>query len=1359
MKSTITQLKKLAFLGVLVGGLFSSNSLKAQTPCAGANSWGCGGALVGSGTDFPGDIVSVNVKDKKGNSLAAYSGLNCTGNTTASTYKGILNSGKGFDLTASEEISVTVEGGTWATQSWGTRVGIWIDANRDGQYGATECLVDPSSNIASGFVTYNLKMPCWTTTGLSHMRIRGGASVYTLSSSNGCGTANTYGNLLDLEVNLKLGATPTANFIVPSSTNYVKTNIKFNALNPSSGYKYKWTFDKAVAPPYAGYSDNSEKGVAKWASSGKYDVKMLVSYCGLADSITKQVTITAPTAAPVADFVSSSNETEIYYDVTMYDLSNNGAYSWDWELLSPTGLDDQTANNQNPKFTLSETGWYKVCLTSANDIGPSTRVCKDRYIECIAPTEYYMGPSKEGTSKNGKLFDNGGPNAAYGNNRKTSIDYFKILPCGAEKITLSFGELKLADKGDILRIYDAKEATLGKLIATINSDNVSKYDTAKIVCTSGAVYITFETNGSGTANGFIINWESKLSPPKKPTAQWTTDYNPAANGLNVEFKNTSKDVQGLPIYEWQIDQNPESSATDYNRAFYTDGQYDVCLIALTCTGVDTFCSTVTINTPTAPGYLDYTASNVRPNLGDVVKITTKTDYANTFEWSIFPTSFTFENGTSKNSQNPEIKFQKGGAYTFTLSAYNSVGGKASTEKKLIKNKYVIVLDYCIPLVDLMSADVGINNVTLKKGSKELLNATSTSGLDMYSNSTEDYVPAELTFGASYDLSVARNTIANNVNYKAWIDFNIDGDFNDAGEEVMSSGSTSASSVSGSFTVPTLANSFEGMTRLRVGVSYGAFSNTPCGLNTVGEFEDYAIKLANDNLPPSITLVGADTMRVEKASTKTACYSEVAGVSYKAQDPTQGDMTSAVKVVSDLDCTVPGIYTIEFSLEDASGNKAVNRFRTVVVALDKTAPKLTLNGNDTLILEQCDTYNEAGAVAIDANDGNLTSAIKIAGKVEAGKVGNYLLTYSVKDAQANSISITRLVVVKDTKAPSILKLAKSIVDGTTIDVQIGSVFVDDVYSIDPCNGSIFVSKNPGFNGPVNTNVRATYPVTYNAVDPSGNKAVEDGFVLNYRVDDFIAPEIELNTGDTVIHDVNEAYYSRSVTVMDNYYSKSQVSLTKVGKVDAYTLGTYVETFTATDGSGNVTTKQRFIKVVDRIAPTVTAPPVSVCIGTPFWALSGLIVRDNYYSATDLTPLVKVLGHNVNVMEAGVYYINYSLVDPSGNEAVTVSRPVFVAYPPNCFNTYMGTENVKLEDAVSVYPNPTSGIVTVGYNLSNTQPLDVTVVNAMGSVVAKLDNIQGGFGASQIDLTNVSEGIYFVNLTNNGQTVTKRIVVKH
>jgi len=261
MKSTITKLKSLVLTGVLLGGFFSTVSLKAQCPtqCTGTNSWGCGGALVGSGTDYPGDILAVEVKDSKGSSLASYSGLGCTTGTAASTYKGVLNQGKPFDLTAGEVISVTVDGGSWATQSWGTRVGIWIDADRNGQFVQTECLVDPASNVASGPVTYTLKMPCWKTTGCSFLRIRGGASVYNMANTWGCNQQNTYGNVLDLEVNLKLGSTPVANFTVPSSNNYVNSMVRFNAINPSNGYSYRWTFDKAATPPYIGFNNNTSK--------------------------------------------------------------------------------------------------------------------------------------------------------------------------------------------------------------------------------------------------------------------------------------------------------------------------------------------------------------------------------------------------------------------------------------------------------------------------------------------------------------------------------------------------------------------------------------------------------------------------------------------------------------------------------------------------------------------------------------------------------------------------------------------------------------------------------------------------------------------------------------------------------------------------------------------------------------------------------------------------------------------------------------------------------------------------------------------------------------------------------------------
>ncbi|NDH90517.1 MAG: hypothetical protein EBZ22_06495, partial [Flavobacteriia bacterium] len=196
---------------------------------------------------------------------------------------------------------------------------------------------------------------------------------------------------------------------------------------------------------------------------------------------------------------------------------------------------------------------------------------------------------------------------------------------------------------------------------------------------------------------------------------------------------------------------------------------------------------------------------------------------------------------------------KGGAYTFTLKAWNSVGGDSATQKKLIKNKYVIVLDYCTPLVSLLSADVGINSVVLEDANgKALIDVQSGSGQQAYTGNIDNAYPPVLTFGASYDLTVERLTNSNNANFKAWVDWNIDGDFNDAGEEVLSSGSISGTSATATVKVPKLSQSFEGLTRLRVGASYAGFSNTPCGVNQVGEFEDYLIKLSNDNAVPVIT---------------------------------------------------------------------------------------------------------------------------------------------------------------------------------------------------------------------------------------------------------------------------------------------------------------------------------------------------------------------------------------------------------------------------------------------------------------------------------------------------------------------------
>jgi hypothetical protein len=874
------------------------------------------------------------------------------------------------------------------------------------------------------------------------------------------------------------------------------------------------------------------------------------------------------------------------------------------------------------------------------------------------------------------------------------------------------------------------------------------------------MYITFESNGSGVDSGFIATWDSDLAPPIKPSPSWTTQYNPAAIGTVVDFNNTSTNVQGSPQWEWSIDGNPESVSEKFSRIFPADGTYNVCLAAKTCNGGDTFCKTLDIVTPTKPGLLDFTASNVRPNAGQTVDFTITSDYATNYEWNIFPTSYTVVSGALVGtSKKLTLRFEQGGCYTFTLKGWNSAENPAgSTEKKVIKNKYVCALNYCIPLVDLISSDIGINNVTLTKGVTTLINNTTTSGVTAYSDFSSS-IQATLTFGATYTLDVSRLTNSNNLNYKAWIDFNVDGDFDDAGEQVMSSGMISGLSTTANFTVPNKSASFEGNTRLRVASSYGNFSNVPCGVNTVGEYEDYGISLANDGSAPVITLVGKDTLYVERTGTSNGCWAEVANTTYSASDATEGDMTAKVIVNSDLDCTIPGIYSIEFTLTDASGNNAIPKRRTVYVVLDRTAPTLTLNGNAVETVEQCGTYNDPGAIATDAVDGNLTTAIIVTGSVNTAKVGDYTLTYTVSDAQGNTATKTRTVQVRDTKKPGIYNVGNRIVNNTIVKVQINSVFVDNIYAQDECNGAIAIVKTPGFNGPVNTAIRATYPVVYTAADPNGNTADEDGFVINYQVDDYIAPVVALNTESIIFHDVNNPYVSRDVTVSDNFYPLNKVSVVKSGTVDPYTLGTYTETYTATDESGNSTTVTRTVNVVDRIAPQILAPAMNVCVGTPFWAMSGLVISDNYYSPSTLSPLVSVLNHNINIWEAGVYYINYTLTDPSGNKAMMVTRPVFVNYPPNCQNTYLSTANVSLDEAVSVFPNPTSGKVTLSYMLQNNKPVSVEVFNVSGSKVASFNNLKSGLGHTEINLAQFGNGVYMIRLSNDGQTTTKRVVVRN
>ena len=91
-----------------------------------------------------------------------------------------------------------------------------------------------------------------------------------------------------------------------------------------------------------------------------------------------------------------------------------------------------------------------------------------------------------------------------------------------------------------------------------------------------------------------------------------------------------------------------------------------------------------------------------------------------------------------------------------------------------------------------------------------------------------------------------------VHARVWIDFNKNGNFNDAGELVYSGGPDTAN-FNGSISIP--ANAFLGVTRMRVSLSDTAPGN--CGNLGLGEVEDYNVTIvdkANDTDAPTIVSV-------------------------------------------------------------------------------------------------------------------------------------------------------------------------------------------------------------------------------------------------------------------------------------------------------------------------------------------------------------------------------------------------------------------------------------------------------------------------------------------------------------------------
>ncbi|MGB6268700.1 MAG: Omp28-related outer membrane protein [Olleya sp.] len=112
--------------------------------------------------------------------------------------------------------------------------------------------------------------------------------------------------------------------------------------------------------------------------------------------------------------------------------------------------------------------------------------------------------------------------------------------------------------------------------------------------------------------------------------------------------------------------------------------------------------------------------------------------------------------------------------------------------------------------------------------------------------------------------------------------------------------------------------------------------------------------------------------------------------------------------------------------------------------------------------------------------------------------------------------------------------------------------------------------------------------------------------------------------------------------------------------------------------------------------------------------------------------------------------------NGNVVAVCKVPLTVSTSTDVFGLGAAADLVS---NVSVYPNPMVSEGAVVFTLGESSNVNVDVVNALGQVV-KSDNLKTlttGEHKYELDATNLTNGIYFVNINVGNNTITKKVSV--
>ncbi|MDC1361780.1 GEVED domain-containing protein, partial [Crocinitomicaceae bacterium] len=536
-----------------------------------------------------------------------------------------------------------------------------------------------------------------------------------------------------------------------------------------------------------------------------------------------KLTITPP-SPPVADFSASATMDVAKNEVVSFtDLTANVPTSWLWTFTPPTvTYTSGSSTSQNPSVTFDDPGVYEVALKASNAYGNSTEV-KPGY---IMVEDFYIVPSS-GTSSittcGGLLMDPG----KAGNYLNSQDGATTIYPASAgNMVRVDFTSFSTESSYDYVYIYDGNSTSASQVTGSPFSGS-SLPGPFTSTASDGSLTIGFSSDGSNVSSGFDamitcvtvpeITTSGSLSAFSGCSGSVSSSDNFTVSGVNMEAGITVAAPTG---YEVSTDNNSFSSSVVVG-------------------------SSGTISSTTV--YVRLTSSASGSPSGNVV---------------CSSTNASSQNVAASGSVNEAPTAAAGDDVAFCNGSSSVLSGSASMTAPAIPSGYANC--YATSTLDTYISNVTFNSISTNTGA----NAAS-----VETDNTGTVITVDA--GSSYTLSITTATAGSAYTHgiAAFIDWNRDGDFEDANETVYTTSSeVSLGTVSTSVNVPSGAS--EGDMMLRVVANEDASAPSATGTYSWGETEKYTVRVApvlTYAWTPDVDLDNAAIAQPTTSTTSTRTY--------------------------------------------------------------------------------------------------------------------------------------------------------------------------------------------------------------------------------------------------------------------------------------------------------------------------------------------------------------------------------------------------------------------------------------------------------------------------------------------------------